>query len=342
MNLELCRIRLKKNDMLNPHLKLNEKLFDSDVEKRATREGYGEALIELGEKNPNVVALTADLSESTKADGFAKKFPERFFQVGVAEQNMAAIGAGLGMSGKTVFISSYATFSPGKNWETVRTTIVYNHSNVKIAGHHAGIMTGPDGATHQATEDVAITRVLPGLEVYVPCDAIEAKKATIESTKTENPAYLRFSRDKTPLITTEETPFLKNKIQTFWVSEKPMVTIFAMGYMVYYALLAAKNLEEKGIDVMVANISVIKPTDEDTIVELAKKTGRVVTVEDHQTSGGLGGMVAEVLAKNHPTPMEFVGLRDTFAESGDPRELLKKYKMDELAIEAAVKKVLTF
>ncbi len=326
--------------MLNPDLKLNPKLLDSDVELKATREGYGEALVELGEQDPNVVVLSADLSESTKADAFEKKFPERFFEMGVAEQNMASVAAGLGVSGKTVFISSYATFSPGKNWETIRTTIVYNRSNVKVAGHHAGIMTGPDGATHQATEDVAIMRVLPGVDIYVPCDAIEAKKATQESAKTQGPAYLRFSRDKTPLITTLDTPFEKNKVQTFWITDNPHVTIFAMGYMLYYALLAARNLSDKGIDVMVANIAVIKPADENTIVELAKKTGKVVTVEDHQVSGGLGGMIAEILAKNAPTPMEFIGLKNTFAESGDPKALLTKYQMDEVAIENAVKKIM--
>ena len=326
--------------MLNPDLKLNEKLFNDDVEKRPTRDGYGEGLVELGEKDPNIVVLTADLSESTRADGFEKKFPERFFEVGVAEQNMAAIAAGLAVSGKTVFISSYATFSPGKNWETIRTTSVYNHANVKIAGHHSGIMTGPDGATHQATEDIAITRVLPGLEIYVPCDAIEAKKATIESAKTKNPVYLRYTRDKTPVITTENTPFNKNKIQTFWVSKNPKVTIFAMGHMLYFALLAAHDLEEKGIDTIVANVPVIKPTDKNTIIELAAKTGKVVTVEDHQVAGGLGGMVAEILSRELPTQMEFVGLRDTFAESGDPASLLKKYEMDDEAIKKVVLKLI--
>jgi len=328
--------------MLNPKLKLNEKLFDFDVEEKPIRDGYGEALVELGEKDPNVVVLTADLSESTRVEDFEKKFPERFFEVGVAEQNMIGIAAGLAVSGKTVFTSSYGVFSPGKNWETVRTTVVYNHANVKVAGHHAGIMTGADGATHQATEDIAITRVLPGIEIYVPCDAIEARKVTIESAKTNGPVYLRFSRDKTPLITTENSPFDKNKIQTFWVSENPKVTIFAMGYMVYYSLLAAKSLEQKGIEVLVANVSTIKPADKNTIVELAAKTGRVVTVEDHQIAGGLGSMVSEILSKELPTPMDFIGLKDTFAESGDPKELLKKYNMDESAIEESVTKLLNF
>ena len=326
--------------MLNKDLKLNEKMFDEDVEQKATRDGFGEALVTLGEKNPNVVVLTADLSESTRADGFEKKFPERFFEVGVAEQNMAAIAAGLGISGKIAFISSYATFSPGKNWETIRTTIIYNRVNVKLAGHHSGIMTGPDGATHQATEDIAITRSWPGITIFVPCDAIEAKKATLESAEIEGPVYLRFTRDKTPIITTENTPFDKNKIQVFWTSEAPKATIFATGYMLYYALLAAKNLKQKGINVLVANVSTIKPADENTIVELSKKTGKVVSVEDHQVTGGMGSMIAEVLAKKSPTLMEFVGLRDTFAESGNPKDLIKKYKMDQAAIEEAVEKII--
>lgn len=326
--------------MLNPDLKLNEKLFDDSVEQKPTRDGFGSALVKLGEKNPNVVVLTADLSESTRTQEFQKKFPERFFEVGVAEQNMAAIAAGLGISGKIPFISSYATFSPGKNLETIRTTIVYNRSNVKIAGHHSGIMTGPDGATHQATEDIAIMRALPNVTIFVPCDAIEAEKATLESANIDGPVYLRFTRDKTPLITTNATTFDKDKIQVFWTSDKPKATIFACGYMLYYGLLAAKNLKEKGIEVLVANVAIIKPADEETIVELAKKTGKVVTVEDHQVMGGLGGMIAEVLAKKSPTRMQFVGLQNTFAESGDPKLLLKKYKMDEGAIAEAVEKMI--
>ncbi len=232
--------------MLNPNLKLNPKIFDEDVEKDATRIGYGKGLLKLGQENPNVVALCADLTESTNAHLFAKEFPDRFFEMGVAEQNMAAVAAGLGVTGKVAFISSYATFSPGKNWETIRTTIVYNQSNVKIAGHHAGIMTGPDGATHQATEDIAITRCWPDIEIFVPCDAIEAEKATIAAGRTTMPAYLRFSRDKTPFMTTAQTPFVPGKMQNFWVSENPQATIFAMGYMVHYALVAARELEEEG------------------------------------------------------------------------------------------------
>ena len=326
--------------MLNKDLKLNEKLFEEAVEQKPIRDGFGEALVILGEKNPDVVVLTADLSESTRTDSFQKKFPERFFEVGVAEQNMAAIAAGLGINGKIPFISSYAAFSPGKNWETIRTTIVYNQSNVKIAGHHSGIMTGPDGATHQATEDIAIVRAWPDITIFIPCDSIEARKATLESADITGPVYLRFTRDKTPLITTEESSFDKNKIQVFWTTENPKATIFACGYMLYYALLAAKNLESKGINVLVANVATIKPLDTKTIIELSKTTGAFVTVEDHQTAGGLGSAIAEVLAKENPTPMEFIGLQDTFGESGAPKDLIKKYKMDETAIAEAVIKVL--
>ncbi len=315
-------------------------MFDNDVEQKATRQGYGEGLIELGEKNPNVVVLTADLSESTQTESFEKNFPERFFEVGVAEQNMAAIAAGLGVTGRIPFISSYATFSPGKNWETIRTTIVYNHSNVKIAGHHSGVMTGPDGATHQATEDIASIRAWPGITIFVPCDFLEAKKATIKSAEIDGPIYLRFTRDKTPVITTSETPFEIGKNQTFWISEDPQVTIFAMGYILYQALLAVKKLEEEGINSLVINVATIKPLDEKGILEAAGQTKAIVTVEDHQIMGGLGGAIAEALAKNNPRPMEFIGLQDTFAESGKPNELLEKYKMDKTAIIEAVRKVI--
>jgi transketolase len=324
--------------MLNKDLKLNEEIFTETVEQKAVRDGFGEALVELGETNPNVVVLTADLSESTRCEQFAQKFPERFFEVGVAEQNMVAIAAGLAVSGKIPFASSYAVFSPGKNLETIRTTIACNGANVKIAGHHAGILTGPDGATHQATEDIAIMRTLPGMTIFSPCDAIEAKKITLEAAKINGPVYLRFSRTETPVITTVETPF-DQKIQTFWTSKNPKAVIFATGYLVYYSLLAAKNLEEFGTQVLVANVSTIKPVDEETIIKLAEQTGAVVTVEDHQIAGGLGGLIAEVLAKKRPTPIEFVGLKDTFAESGKPLELIKKYQLDDKAIASAVKRV---
>lgn len=327
--------------MLNPKLHLNPKLFDKDVERDATRVGYGKGLLKLGETNPNVVALSADLTESTNAHLFAEKFPERFFEMGVAEQNMAAVAAGLGVSGKIAFMSSYATFSPGKNWETIRTTIVYNQSNVKIAGHHAGIMTGPDGSTHQATEDIAITRCWPDIEIYVPCDTVEGEKATIKSADTKMPVYLRFSRDKTPIITTLDTPFAPGVLQDFWVSENPQATIFATGYMLYYALEAAAELEEEKIRTTVVNVATIKPLDPDQVLKFTNQTGAAVTVEDHQVMGGMGSAIAEVLARTNPLPMEFIGLQNTFAETGKPTDLIKKYKMDVSDIKDAVKKVIS-
>lgn len=326
--------------MLNSNLKLNESVFEKDVELAPSRKGYGDALEKIGNKNPNVVVLTADLTDSTQCAKFAEKFPDRFIECGVAEQNMAAIAAGLGVSGKIPFISSYATFSPGKNWETIRTTIIYNRSNVKIAGHHSGIVTGPDGATHQATEDIASLRALPDLKIIVPCDSIEADKATAASADIDGPVYLRFTRDKTPIITTQDTPFAVGKAQIFWESEKPQAVIFGTGHLLYYALLAAKELKNENIDVDVVNVASIKPLDEKAILDSSRKSGAVVTVEDHQVTGGLGGAVAELLAKNHPLPMEFVGLLNTFAESGSAQELIKKYKLDSAAIVDAVKKVI--
>jgi transketolase len=327
--------------MLNPHLYLNDKLFDEGVEQKPTRDGFGAGLVQLGDANPNVVALCADLTESTRIETFAKKYPDRFFEIGVAEQNMAAIAAGLGVSGKIPFISSYATFSPGKNWETIRTTIVYNQANVKIAGHHSGIVTGPDGATHQATEDIAITRCWPDIQIIVPCDSHEAKRATITAGETNGPFYLRFTRDKTPVMTTEQTPFQLGKLQTYWVSEKPQVAILGTGHMLYYALLAAKALEEENVPVLVVNVATIKSLDEEGLLSIAKETNAIVTVEDHQVMGGLGGAIAEFTAKNYPVPMEFIGLQNTFAESGTAKELIEKYGMGKDAIIAAVKKVIT-
>ncbi len=326
--------------MLNGTLRLSSHLFEDQAEQKPTRDGFGDALLILGETNPNVVVLTADLAESTRAEKFGQKYPDRFFECGVAEQNMAAIAAGLGISGKIPFISSYAVFSPGKNWETIRTTIIYNQSNVKIAGHHSGIVTGPDGATHQATEDIAITRCWPNIQVIVPCDSFEAKKATLAAAEIVGPVYLRFTRDKTPIITTENTPFTPGKIQIFWEGKNPQVTIFATGHLLYFALVAAKELEQEHISVSVANVATIKPLDEKTVLDLVGKTKLAVTVEDHQVTGGLGGAIAEFLAKTKPVPIEFVGLQDTFAESGSPADLIVKYHLDNYAIKNAVKKVI--
>ena len=326
--------------MLNPEAKLNPNIFESDREEAATRDGYGTGLVAAGTANKNVVALSADLTESTRVDAFAKKFPSRFFELGVAEQNMAAVAAGLGVTGKIPYIASYATFSPGRNWEQIRTTIAYNNANVKIAGHHAGISVGPDGATHQATEDIAIMRALPNMKVFVPCDSVEAKKATQAAAHIWGPIYLRFQREKTPIMTTLETPYLPGKAQIFWQSKKPEVLIIGTGALVYNALLAARELEKDKIGSIVLNCHTIKPLDVRKIVELAKKIGAVVTVEEHQVDGGLGSAVAETLAKYAPTPIEFIGMQDTFGESGKPDQLLKKYGMDVKDIKAAAKKAI--
>ena len=326
--------------MVNPDAKLNPKLFRDDMEKRPIRDGYGEGIVLAGDTDPNVVALCADLVESTRTEAFSKKFPDRFFEMGVAEQNMATVAAGLGVSGKVPFVASYATFSPGRNWEQIRTTIAYNNANVKIAGHHAGISVGPDGATHQATEDIATMRAMPNMRVIVPCDAVEARKATTASAMIVGPVYLRFQREGTPVMTTEETPFIPGKAEVFWQSKKPDVLIIGCGAVVYSALMAARALEEEKIGSVVLNCHTLKPLDEKKIAELAKKAGAVVTVEEHQISGGLGGAVAEALARNWPVPMEFIGLQDTFGESGDPAALIEKYGMDEKSIIRAAKKAI--
>ena len=326
--------------MINPNLKLNPKLFDADIEQKPTRDGYGEGLLIAGEENPNVVVLCADLIESTRCEAFAKKFPERFFECGIAEQNMATIAAGLGISGKIPFISSYAVFSPGRNWEQIRTTIAYNDSNVKIAGHHSGISVGPDGATHQATEDIALMRSMPNMKVIVPCDAIEAKKATVAAAKIWGPVYLRFNREKTPVLTTEETSFIPGKAEIFYQSRKPQVAIIGCGPILFNALLAAQELEKEKIGTVVVNCHTIKPLDEKTIVELAKKYRAIVTVEEHQVYGGLGSAVSEVLAQKQPVPIEFVGIKNVFGESGSPAQLLEKYGIGISHIKMAVKKAL--
>ncbi len=320
--------------MINQEIKLNNKIFEKDAAKKPTRDGYGEGLLIAGEENKNVVVLCADLKESTRSHWFAKKFPERFFEMGVAEQNMAAIAAGLGVSGKIPFISSYAVFSPGRNWEQIRTTIAYNDSNVKIGGAHAGVSVGPDGATHQAIEDITTMRAMPNMKVIVPCDAIEAKKATIAVAQIWGPVYLRFAREKTTVITTEETPFVPGKAEIFWQSKKPQVVIIGCGPVLHNALQAAKELEKEDIGTIVLNNHTIKPIDDKKIIELAKKCGAVVSVEEHNVLGGLGGAVAEVLAKNYPVPMEFIGMQDCFGESGKPEELIEKYG---LGVESIIK-----
>ena len=305
--------------MINPQVYLNKNVLSSKVKKAATRDGFGEGMVELGDSNNDVLLLTADLRDSTKSAKFAKKYPKRFMDVGVAEQNLMGIGVGLALSGNIPFLASYATFSPGRNWEQVRLACLMN-ANVKIAGHHAGLVTGPDGATHQALEDIALTRVLPNMRVIVPCDREEARKATIAAAKLKGPVYLRFSRVKSAEVTSKKTPFEIGKAELIRFGEK--VTIVACGHLVFDALRAAEEVDGEVID-----MHTIKPMDVKTLLNSVKKTGKVVTVEDHQTSGGLGGAVAEVLGEHFPVPMRRVGVNDRFGKSGEAEELLKSFSL---------------
>ena len=325
--------------MLNPGQKLNPKLYDLAIEQAPIRNGFGEGLLVAAEENPDVVGLCADLTESTKMLAFKEKFPERFVEIGVAEQNLATVASGMAAMGKIPFITSYAMFSPGRNWEQIRTTISYNDQPVKIAGSHAGISVGPDGGTHQAIEDIALMRVIPNMHVIVPCDAIEAAKATIEAAKTKSPTYIRLGREKSPIITTDHSPFEVGEANLLYNPAKPAALIVACGPLVYNALMAAKKLAAESIEVAVLNLHTIKPLDEDAIAILAKKAGAVVTVEEHQIFGGMGSAVAESLARNWPVPMEFVGVYDEFGQSGTPAELIEHYGMDISHIVEAVERV---
>jgi transketolase len=330
--------------MLNPTAKLNKHIFDKDVEQVPLRNGYGTGVVKAGRADENVVVLCADLTASTRSADFEKEFPDRFIEMGVAEQNLVTVAAGMGISGKIAFITSYATFSPGRNWEQIRTTCAYNDSNVKIVGSHAGISVGPDGATHQAIEDIATMRVIPKMKVFVPCDVYEAERATLAAAKLYGPVYIRLAREKTPVITTEHTPFNPGKAQVFWrpaKTKKPDVAIIGCGPLLYQALVAAKELEEDGVSSIVLNVPTVKPIDERKIVEVAEKAGAVVTIEEHQVLGGLGGAVAEVLGRKQPTPMEFIGMQDTFGESGPPNELLERYGMGVKDVKAAAKKAIS-
>lgn len=319
-------------------MNLNPKLFDEDVEQVPSRNGFGEGLVIAGEENPNVVGLCADLTESTRMEGFKKKFPERFVEVGVAEQNLVTVASGMAHEGKIAFTSSYATFSPGRNWEQIRTTICYNNQDVKIIGNHTGVSVGPDGATHQALEDIALMRVLPNMVVIVPADSIEAKKATIAIAKNGKPSYLRLSRDKTPVITTENSNFEIGKAEVLHNGND--VTIIACGQMVFTALKVAKTLEEDKINVRVINCHTIKPLDTKTILNAAEETGAIVTVEEHQIAGGLGSAIAEVVSGSFPVPIKRIGIEDSFGESGSTKELMEKFGLTEANIKKAVLEVI--
>lgn len=329
-----------------------------------TRNGYGEGLLELGASNQDIVVLTGDLAESTRVLEFARKYPDRFIECGVAEQNMMGIASGLAAGGKIPFVSSYAVFSPGRSWDQTRVAVALSNLNVKIAGAHTGVSVGPDGATHQALEDMAIMRVLPNMTVLAPCDYLETKKATISSASYPGPVYMRFAREKTPVITDRDTRFEIGKAEVFWDSEetsfekitkseirrsrqilnskseiKNEVAVVACGPLVYQAMVAARELHEEGIGTRVINNHTIKPIDKAEILKAARDCGAVVTVEEHQIIGGLGSAVCEVLAQNYPVPMEFVGMNDKFGESGEMDELLGKYKMSVVGIKEAVRRV---
>lgn len=327
--------------MLNPKLTLNPKIWNDDVEQKPIRQGFGEGLLEAGEKDETIVGICADLTESTKMNLFADKFPERFVQVGVAEQNLVTVAAGMAAMGKYPFVSSYAMFSPGRNWEQIRTTICYNDVPVVVAGSHAGISVGPDGGTHQALEDIALMRVLPNMIVLTPCDVIEAKKATLAMAQMRKPAYIRLAREKSPVITTADTPFEIGKAQVFYETDGlAHVGVIACGALVHNAMKAAKALEKEGIRVKVLNMGTIKPFDSEAVIALAKEAKALVTVEEHQIHGGLGGAVAECLSGSVPTPIEFVGVNDEYGQSGEPMELIEHYHMGSSHIIDAIRKVL--
>lgn len=305
---------------------------------KATRFGFGESLVELGTKDDKIFVLGADTVSSVAINGFQDKFPERFANVGIAESNLLGMAAGLAISGFIPFVSTYGVFASGRPWEQIRTTICYSKLNVKIGGSHSGLMVGPDGATHQALEEIAIMRCLPNMTVLVPCDAVETKKATMAAAYHNGPVYIRYGRENVPTITEESTPFEIGKAQV--MKEGKDVCIMACGSMVYEALMAADILEKEGINAKVLNIHTIKPIDEKAIIEAAKECGAIVTAEEHQKFGGFGSAVAEVVVKNSPVPMEFVAVNDTFGESGKPSDLIAKYGLKDINIVASVKNVL--
>jgi len=326
--------------MINKEQKLADNISDlKNIQMAPTRDGFGKGLVEAGEKDDKVVVLCADLAESTRVHWFQQKFPERYIEMGVAEQNLATVASGIANYGKIPFIASYAAFNPGRNNEQIRTTISLNNVPVKIVGAHAGISVGPDGATHQALEDIALMRVQPNMIVLVPCDAVEAQKATVAAAFNGKPTYIRLGREKSAIFTTPETPFEIGRAEI--LREGTDVTIVGCGMLLYNALLAAEELSKtEKIECMVVNSHTVKPLDEKTIVEAAKKTGAVVSVEEHQVNGGLGSAVAECLAKNYPVPQEFIGAKDRFGESGETEELLAAFGMSVDSIKEAVRKAM--
>jgi len=321
---------------------LQPQLSNGSVERVPTRFGYGEGLLEAGKRDERVVALCCDLTESTRTHLFAQAFPNRFVQVGIAEQNMASVASGMAAMGKIPFMASYAMFSPGRNWEQIRTTIAYNNSNVKIVGAHAGVSVGPDGATHQAIEDMAIMRVIPNMVVLAPADVHEARKATLAAAKFDGPVYFRLGRSETPVVTTPESPFEIGKAQLLYTRDKTherKVGIVVTGSLLYNALMAAESLQKEGIGTSVLHMATIKPLDNAALQAFAAEHGALVTVEEHSIIGGLGSAVAECLAECCPTKIARVGVNDRFGESGEPDELISFFGLDVPAIVAAAKRV---
>lgn len=308
------------------------------MEKMATRDAYGKALVKLGEQNSNVVVLDADLAKSTKTIEFKKKFPERFFDMGIAEQNLMGTAAGLAASGKIPFASTFAIFATGRAFEQIRNSIAYPHLNVKIAASHAGLTVGEDGASHQAIADIALMRVLPQMKVIVPADGIEAEKAVLAAAEMDGPVYIRLGRSKVPVIYAEDYQFELGKASI--IKEGQDVALIACGIMVAEALKAAEELAKEGISARVINMASIKPLDKEAVVAAARDTGAVVTAEEHNIIGGLGSAVAEVLGENVPVPLERVGVSDTFGESGKPQDLLEKYGLTAKHIQEAAYRVL--
>jgi transketolase len=310
-----------------------------DIEKEPIRKGFGRGLLEAGKRNEHVVAACADLTDSTQMSLFKAEFPDRFVEIGVAEQNLVTVGSGMAAMGKVPFVSSYAAFSPGRNWEQIRTTICLNDQPVKIVGSHAGISVGPDGATHQMLEDIALMRVLPNMVVIAPCDSVEAEKATLAMAADSRPGYLRLAREATPIVTTGHTPFEIGKAYVFHEGED--VTIIATGTMTYQAMLAAEKLFNDGIDAEVVHVPTIKPLDNVTILKSVQKTKHVITVEEAQINGGLGGAIAELLGEEFPAKLKRIGIRDRFGESGNPDELLEHFGLTAKHIQLAAHQILS-
>lgn len=308
------------------------------VQMKPTRDGFGEALVELGEKNKNIVSLCADLTDSTRAGWFREKFPERFFSFGVSEQDMYSAAAGFALTGKIPFASTFGVFASGRAWDQIRISIAYMNLNVKIVGTHGGISVGPDGATHQAIEEIGLMRILPNMAIVVPCDALEAKKATFECARRKGPVYLRLGRSSMPVITKEEDPFEIG--HAVILKEGRDAAIIACGYMVYESLLAHEELLKKNINARLINLHTPKPIDRDAVIKAAKDTGAIVTVEEHLVSCGMGSAVSELLSQEWPVPVEMVGIKDRFGESGEPEELRRHFKLTAPDIVKAVEKVL--